>query len=94
MIFGGGPILMWSCKAVSMSAHSIPEIPIHLMCTLDMLQRLYWHGAKSTVKIEKARKRVNAAARSSFLREGGDYIRHPSISIRELSLYRKDGVHL
>jgi hypothetical protein len=34
MILGGGPILMWSCKAVSMSAHSIPEIPIHLVCTL------------------------------------------------------------
>jgi lysophospholipase L1-like esterase len=60
----------------------------------DMLQRLYWHGAKSTVKIEKARKMMNAAARSIFLCEAGGYIRHPSISIRELSLYRKDGVHL
>ena len=50
--------------------------------------------AKSTVKIEKARKRMNAAARSIFLCEGGGYIRHPSISIMELSLYMKDGVHL
>ena len=59
-----------------------------------MLQSLYWHGAKSTVKIEKARKRVNVAARSFFLREGGGYIRQPSISIREVSLYRKYGLHL
>jgi hypothetical protein len=42
----------------------------------------------------KARKMMNAAARSIFLCEAGGYIRHPSISIRELSLYRKDGVHL
>ena len=38
--------------------------------------------AKSTVKIEKARKMMNAAARSIFLCEAGGYIRHPSISIR------------
>ena len=56
-------------------------LPSTFLFWSDMLQRLYWHGAKSTVKIEKARKRVNAAARSSFLREGGGYIRHPSISI-------------
>ena len=64
-------------------------LPSTFLFWSDMLQRLYWHGAKSTVKIEKSRKRVNAAARNIFLREGRGYIRHPSISIRELSFLQE-----
>ena len=66
---------------------------VHLIWS-DILPRCYWHGAKSPAKVEKSRKRVNGAVRALFLRNGEMVLRHPSIRVQELGLYRRDGVHL
>ena len=60
----------------------------------DILQRCYWHGATSQVKIEKTRIRINSFARGLVLKEGGFTIRHQTITVKEIALYRNDGVHL
>lgn len=69
-------------------------LPSTLLFWSDILPRCYWHGARFPKKIEKARKRVNSAVSSKFIMEGGGHIRHPSISVKEVSLFRHDGVHL
>lgn len=60
----------------------------------DILQRCYWHGALSQVNVEGTRKRINRAAKSIMLKENGCIIRHNSITVKEISLFRHDGVHL
>ena len=69
-------------------------LPSTLFFWSDILPRCYWHGARLPKKIEKAMKRVNSAASNKFIMEGGGHIRHPSISVKEVSLFRHDGVHL
>lgn len=69
-------------------------LPDTVLVWSDMLQRCYWHGALKPIKIEKARKRLNGATRKIFLQAGGKVISHPTITVKEASLFRNDGVHL
>jgi len=60
----------------------------------NILPRLYWHGANHPKQVDKARKRVNSAAKALVLTEGGAVIGHPTLLVKDLELFRHDGVHL
>ena len=60
----------------------------------NMLPRLYWHGAEHPKQVDKARKRVNSAVKGLVLAEGGGIIGHPALLVKDLDLFRYDGVHL
>lgn len=92
-----------------MTSHKLKDLMSNIECTIlriktllpqtkiiwsDILQRCYWHGAKSQTKVEGNRKRVNSFARNFIRREGGFSIRHDRINVKQIQLYRHDGVHL
>ena len=61
----------------------------------DMLLRVYWHYAKSALRVDSMRKEVNRKVKQ-FLKSKGRIlvIRHPNISFAHKDLLWYDGTHL
>ncbi|XP_077788225.1 uncharacterized protein LOC144328460 [Podarcis muralis] len=60
----------------------------------QLLQRCVWRGSRCPVAIERARKRINFAAKRRIEELGGEVISHPAILFKMPSFFRDDGVHL
>ena len=59
-----------------------------------MLPWLYWHGAEHLKQWDKVWKRGNSAVKGLVVAEGGAIIGHPALLVKDLDLFRYDGVHL
>ncbi|KAM3929169.1 uncharacterized protein RB166_006958 [Leptodactylus fuscus] len=60
----------------------------------DIVPRKVWKGARSVVKLNKARIKVNRAIGSFMAKNGGVVVRHTDLESGEGSFWRSDGIHL
>ncbi|KAM3920332.1 uncharacterized protein RB166_014730 [Leptodactylus fuscus] len=72
----------------------LTEFPGLIVVWSDIVARLVWRHARSAVRIEKTRIKVNREVARFVLRNGGLVVRHRELEVPSVEHLRRDGVHL
>lgn len=74
--------------------HLHTTYPNTLLLWSDIVARTSWRNARSVVRINKARIRVNKVVGRFLVQQGGMVIRHRELKINVGLYLRRDGAHL